>query len=41
MSDSEFDHIDCDDLSAARGILLGMFIGLCLWVALGVSIWLW
>lgn len=41
MHDSDFDHIECDDLSAARGILLGMLIGACMWITAVVAIWLW
>lgn len=41
MHDEEFDHLEYDDLSGARGILIGMAIGAGMWTALGVAVWLW
>lgn len=41
MHDIEFEMVESDELSAARGILLGMAIGACMWIVVAVAIWLW
>lgn len=40
MHDDEIDQMDLDDLNAARGLLLGVWLGTCFWVIVGVAVWL-
>lgn len=38
--DEDLEFTDDDCLDAARGILLGIVLGACMWAGLGVAIWL-